>query len=338
MNRNRRWAKTGMVIAAVMAFATATLTGCGKTNSETIPSSAPSLTLDVTGASKDSEGRYSIRANARDSIEVTATVSGLSSLVGFYVPSGYGTFTGGTVNTLDGFTYYMADRSGKARATFVAGAQGTTSTGRIDMVARSLDVEATVPLSFDFATLTILPASITITDVSAPGVYVYARGGLPPIEWFVSDPRVLAFNVVNDTTIELYVVDAAAFTGTVYTLDAIDKEGQTAQINVTLGGATACTAATITANPTSVSKGLGASTVVSIVVVDSNQSADTVEVIVSGSTSSTMTLTQWGGPGIYEGSITLVGDGSTLPYTFSYSGGSGSGCQPTVATVSVTPA
>lgn len=354
MKTNRPLGRLGFTMAAAVALsAAAMMTACGKLKSENIPTSTPSLTLEVTNAEKDSEGRYSIRANGKNTLEVVATVTGLSSSVGFYLPATWATFSGGTTfsssssntatdnsgpssNTTDLYTYYTADSSGKARAIFTP---LTTGVGRIDLLVKSLDVEVSLPLSFEFATLTIFPATLMITDPSAPGVYLYARGGLPPIEWFISDPRTLGYHVVDDTTIEVFVSDPAAFTSQTITVTARDAEGQTASSTITLGSTTACTASTIAVTPTSVSFTIGSAPdlVVSITVTDpNNTSATSVSVgYTAPNSSGTLTLTQWGSPGVFQYTQTVLGsefDGwltGNIQYAYS---GTDTACQPKVVT------
>jgi hypothetical protein len=341
-------AKLGLVIAAAVALSGAVImTACGKLKSENVPSAGEqSLTLDVVNATKGTDGRYSVRANSRDTIEVVATVKGLSSYVGFYVPSMWGTFRGGTLSATDGFYYYPADRSGKARATLVAGgtsaAGPTTSsspTGRIEMVARSLDVEQIVPLSFDFATLMILPPAITISDTYHYDLY--ARGGLPPIEWAVSVPGLIGWTVHEDSLEIWPLADPNEFVvNTTVTVTARDAEGQVGTSTVTLqpqSTATACVASTITVAPTTPSSAVGAATI-SVVVVDNyKRAATSVDVLISGATSGTATLTRWGSPGVFQGNYVIAAPVLAKAYIFSYSGKNAT-CLPAVVTGTVTPA
>lgn len=358
MKTKRPWAKLGLITAAAVALSSAVImTACGKLKSDGVPSSSEqSLTLDVVNASQGADGRYSVRANGKDTIEIVATVKGLSSFVGFYIPATWGSFIGGTPNPTDGFTYYSANSEGKARATLVAGvtapdAPTTTTptnssptgvsnpTGRIELVARSLTAEKVLPLSFDYAGLALFPSTLSITDWSAPGVYIWARGGLPPIEWFVSHPRVLKYNVINDTTIMVYVSDATAITtaATNVIVTARDAEGQTASATVVLGG-NVCMASTITAEPATpkTSTAVGATTI-SVVVVDTSQvEAASVKVIVGGDGSGTITLTQWDTPGVFQGSysipaLTIAGK----TYNFTYTGVDAA-CAPAVVKDTVT--
>ena len=357
MKTKRPWAKLGLITAAAVALSAAVLvTACGKLKSEGVPATGDqSLTLDVVNATKGSDGRYSIRSNGKDTIEIVATVKGLSSYVGFYIPATWGTFIGGTANPADGFTYYTADREGKARATLVAGvtspdptatppyngsATGVSNpTGRIELVARSLTEEKVLPLSFDYAGLALFPATLSITDWSVPGIYIWARGGLPPIEWFISDPRTLKYNVVNDTTIQVYLADPAFVTtaGTTITVTARDAEGQTATSAVVLGGAV-CSAATITADPAGPKTSTSAvATTISVLVVDSSQAeSESVVVRVGGAGSGSITLTPWETPGIFQGTYSIpAGIAASTVYQFSYAGVD-SACSPKVVTDSVT--
>lgn len=330
MKTNRPLGRLGLIMTAVVAMAALSMmTACGKLKSENIPTAgSESLTVEVTNVSKGSDGRYSLRANGKDSIEVVATVKGLSSNVGFYLPAGWGAFNGGTVSATDGFTYYSADSEGKARATITS---TTTGSGRIDLKVKSLDVENTLPLSFEFATLTVQPSTLTITDVSAPGVYLYARGGLAPIEWFVSDPRTLAYNVIDSDTINVYVPDAATFTanaGTI-TVTARDAEGQTATATVTLGGTMTCSASALTVNPPSGTNADVYNYTLSVMVVDYSQAGSPSVTVEVGGTApaSVLTLTEWGTAGIFQSNFDAT-VGISEYITFSYSGVNTS-CQPT---------
>jgi hypothetical protein len=324
MKTNRPWAKLGLIIAAAVALSTALIiTACGKQlKSENIPSSnEESLKVDVVNASVGADGRYSVRANSRDTIEMVATVKGLSSLVGFYIPKGWGTFNGGTISTTDGFSYYQADRAGKARATLIAGGaltpgpnSSSAPTGRIEMVVRSLSVEQIIPLSFDFAALMILPPTMIISDT-----YHYtlnARGGLLPIEWSVSVPGILGYTPSGDS-LDIYpLVDPNEFTGAPpVTVTARDAEGQTATATVTLqpkSTALSCIASTITVDPATIGftlPGPGPTYLASITVVDPGNSAQTVEVRYTGPNpgySGSLTLTKWRTPGVFQFTQTVA--------------------------------
>lgn len=358
MKTKRPWAKLGLITAAAVALSAAVLvTACGKLKSDGVPSAGEqSLTLDVVNATKGSDGRYSVRANGKDTIEIVATVRGLSSYVGFYIPATWGTFIGGVASATDGFTYYSADSDGKARAILVAGitkmsdaptstaTQNATQvsienpTGRIELVAKSLTVEQSLPLSFDFAGLQLFPSILKITDWSVP-IYIYARGGLPPIEWFVSDPRAVKYNVINDNTVAVYVTDPSVFPsgGSQLIVYARDAEGQVATSLVTLGGSV-CAASTITADPASPKSSTSATAItISVLVVDSSQAeAESVIVRVGGAGSGSMTLTQWSTPGVFQGSYTIPAmTAASTNYIFQYAGVDNA-CQPTLIKDDVT--
>lgn len=337
MKTNRPLAKLGLIIAAAVALSGAVImTACGKLKSENIPSAGEqSLAVDVVNATKGSDGRYSVRANGRDTIEFVATVKGLSSSVGFYVPSTWGTFAGGTLSATNGFTYYPADRSGKARATLTS---TLTGTGRIEMVARSLDVEKIIPLSFDFATLTIFPSALTIFDT-----YHYdlvARGGAAPIEWSVSHPGLLGFTSWGES-IEIWpLVDPSEYATTPpVTVSARDAEGTVATAIVTLSPPSTlltCSISSIAVAPAAPSAAAGAATI-SVTVVDySKRSAPSITVQLSGAISGTLALNQWGSAGIFQGTYIIPVPVISRPYTFSHSG-TGATCLPAVNSATVTP-
>ena len=340
MTRNRRWAKSGTVLTAVLAFFGAVMfSGCGGgLKSESVPNQGvdPSLSLSVAGnVSKDSEGRYKLRANSKDTIEFVATVKGLSSYVGFYVPAGWGTFGGGTVSTIDGYTYYTADRSGNVRAVMTSAA----AAGKFDLRAKSLDVEKTLPLTFDFSTLALFPNAFVLTDVSAPNVFVYARGGVPPIEWFVSEPRAVAWNVIDSDTIEVYIHDPNVIgAGLTATLTARDAEGQSATATITMGTAAAqCAASTISATPGAPKTSTAAAvTVISVVVLDYNKMGSaSVTVNVGGAGSGQLTLSEFGSPGVFQGNYSIpAATAASTSYLFSYSGVLAN-CMPGVVSASV---
>jgi hypothetical protein len=335
MKTKRPWDKLGLIIAATLALSGAVIiTACGKLKSENVPTSDPGLTLDVTNGKQDSEGRYTIRANGRQSIEVVATVKGLSSSVGFYVPALWGTFTGGTASLANGFTYYTADRQGKARATLVASAAG-----RIEMVVRSLDVEKTLPLSFEFATFMFFPNAITITDTFH--YILYTRGGLPPIDFVVDLPLRLSLASHGDS-IEIWANGDPNYQTAIekVTVSAIDAEGQTATAVVTLSQKsilpTTCVASALTAEPAAPLSGSGAATI-SVMVIDySRVGAASVSVELSGGISGTIPLAQWGTPGVFQASYVIPVPVSTKVYTFSYTG-IDTKCLPAVYSKNVVP-
>lgn len=345
MKTNRPWAKLGLVIAAALALpAAAMITACGKLKSENVPTAnEQSLTVEVVNAAKGADGRYSIRGNGRDTIEIVATVKGLSSNVGFFIPKTWGTFNGGILSATDGYFYYPADRSGKARATLVAGDVYTPTikpTGRIEMVVRSLDVEKIIPLSFDYATLTILPPAITISDTAHYSLD--ARGGMPPIEWTVSHPGLLGYTAYGES-VDIYpLVDPNEFGFTApaaITVIARDAEGQMATSTVSLqpqSMTTACLASTITVAPTGPSVAAGAANVSVIVVDYSKRGSASVDVLISGALSGTMTLTQWGSPGVFQGNYLIAVPVLAKEYIFSYSGTAAT-CLPAVQTGTVKP-
>ncbi|MBI5814595.1 MAG: hypothetical protein HZB29_03190 [Nitrospinae bacterium] len=339
MSRKRPWGKTGILLTAALALCVAGLLGScgGALKSESVPNAgtAGSMTLTVSGnVAKDSEGRYMIRANGKDTIEFIATVKGLSSLVGFYVPTGWGTFGGGTLSNSDGYTYFQADKSGKVRAQLMAG----TNKGRFDLRAKSMDVEVTLPLSFEFATCTILPSTQTIHEVSIPVAYA-ARGCVLPMEWFVSLPLSVGYYNTYDDWIDIYITDVNTITtGQTVSITAIDSEGNIPTAASLVLSATQCTAATITVSPTAPAAGVN--NYVSVIVVDpANNGASSVDLVVSGFANGTLTLTQWGGEGVFQGNYTILAADAAVGnvFTFTYSGTAGS-CTGTAVSATATVA
>ena len=96
-----------------------TLASCGKTTSHDATVKKASITLKAIGPEGDevtsgSGKNIKVRSNGADSIEFIATVYGLSSAVGFFVPPNYGIFSGNSTPATDGFTYFTARQERKS--------------------------------------------------------------------------------------------------------------------------------------------------------------------------------------------------------------------------------
>ncbi len=284
----------GMVMSAIYMFLVAVAqTGCGQVTNNDPPGGGdgPSLTLTYEGPRGDSttiadDGSPIVRANSRDTLEIVATVSDLSSYVGFFIAAGWGTWTGGTLES-DGFTYYTADKTGKAKAVLTAGANA----GKQEVIARSLEVEARLMITFETGTFALFPSTIVLDDDQNQKVWVEAVGGLAPISWWVSHPDVLNLYIRPDTlTVSIEWLDARkpitssslpAGGGTLY---AMDSEGQTATA-VIYAINTGCTAGTIAITPASANLTGATTAVVTVTVDDLDRSLDnttSVTVYISG--------------------------------------------------------
>ncbi len=295
--------------------------GCGNLSSKTVPGKDDaSISVEINGASgTDQDGNPLIRANSRDLLEFVATVRGLSSSVGFFLSTNWGSFQGGAIGT-DGYTYFTADQDGKSRAVFVAGA----SAGRAELQVKSKQKTASQYITFDFATLTIFPSRIQIDGKGATPVNVVARGGLPPIEWSVSSPRAISITPTSADSVRLMVADWDALQETGATgviLYAFDAEGQIAQAVIT-SGVSSCTTGLMTISPTTgVKTEIAANGITVSVTLDDfdRGSATSVVATVTGpGINSTLTLTQWLTQGIFQGLFTLnTGDAASGTYTFS---------------------
>lgn len=324
--------RRGVAFMSVFALLGVTFfAGCGGgLSSSKVPGDGnPSLSVEIRGSTgTDGLGNPSVRANGRDTFEVSATASGLSSSIGFFLATNWGAFTGGTKGG-DGFIYTNADRNGVARATFVTG----TNPGRAEVWVRSGSEEVRKEVTFDFAVMSIFPSTIELLGVAGNQVMLTARGALPPVSWDISHPNMLEIIPVNDISVYIRVKSNSAIedAGKTVTVTALDAEN-TATATVTLVGgfnSSSCDDATITANPTAP---VSPSTV-SIVVVDADKAGDaSVTVNVSAATSSVLTLTEWGSPGIFQANYVV---GAAGKYDFSYSD-IGTGCVSQVVNVSFT--
>jgi len=332
----------GMVMTAIYMFLIAIAqTGCGQVTNNDPPGGGggPSLTLTYDGPRGDStttadDGSPIIRANSRDTLEIVATVSDLSSYVGFFIAAGWGTWTGGTLED-DGFTYYTADKNGKAKAVLTAGANA----GKQEVIARSLEVEARLMITFETGTFALFPSTIVLDDAQNQKVWVEAVGGLAPIKWWVSHPDVLNLYIRPDTlTVSIEWLDArkpittSSLPSGGGTLYAMDSEGQTATATIYAMN-TGCTAGTISITPASASAntGDGTSAVIAITVDDLDRSLDnstSVTVYISGpgtlTNGNSVTLTPAAaGSNLFTGSYTMQCDatcnnGANDTFTFIY--------------------
>jgi hypothetical protein len=202
------------------------------------------------------------------------------------------------------------------------------------MVVRSLDVEKTLPLSFEFAALMFIPSSLTISDTHH--YTLCTRGGLTPIDFVVSDPFSLDYLIIGEC-IEIWAHVDPAMAPTTVIVTAIDAEGQNATAVVNLGPKPAfvCTATgSLTALPAATVPGA----VVSVTLIDyQKKDAGSVTVEITEPTvpfSGTLTLTHWGAPGVFQGNWTVPA-GAGLTYTFTYLG-VGADCLPVVVPATVT--
>ncbi|VAX25302.1 hypothetical protein MNBD_NITROSPINAE03-34 [hydrothermal vent metagenome] len=311
MSDKRPCSVKGILLAALAVAGLSVYAGCGKVGSSDIPTPAITKSAIVSfeaigprGSASDGSGKMSVRAQSRDLLEVIATVTGLNRTVGFFIPSDWGTWQGGTLNEDDSFTYYQVDGSGTAKGTLVAG----SNAGRHDVIARYQDfgagdyIEARLSITFNLATMSIFPSTIVLNNDPSKGKVVEVRGALPPVEWWVSHPDVMGFHIRDETSIILFWIDAQKPIGSTAlpagggTLTALDAEGQQATAIVYMIN-TGCTEGVITLSPAS---GAFASTTIVVSVEDSDRALagdTTVAVFVGGvaTSATTITLTQTGG-------------------------------------------
>jgi len=341
MRMNWRRTVTGIVLTAFMAFAGASaLQGCGQANTEDVPSSGASLSLEARSPITPDNGSSTVvRANGRDTLELVATVRGLSSIVGFFIPSNWGTFQGGTLSTGDGYTYYTADRSGVARATLVS----STVAGRTEVFAKSLDMQAKLLITFDYATLTLFPKVLVLNGTDSTSAVVEARGGLTPIEWWVSRPQDIGFHIRDDTSVVVYIASITdPLTGSSGTppepavLYARDAEGNesTASIYTATNN---CTSASLTATPSSVAAAT-ANPTISVTLEDfdiRDASSASVLMISANGSHQELTLLPWLVDGLFQVSVELAGDFNSGTVTFEYRDVNSS-CQGETVTTTVT--
>ncbi len=318
-----------LVLLTAFTFAgSALLNGCGNLVSQDVPGAGEkSLSVKVLSqVGEDSDGNPMVRANGRDTFEFIATVKGLEGNVGFFLPTAWGAFQGGTLSATDGYTYFNADEDGKARALYVA----STVMGRIELRSKSQYKTVMQTLTFDFGTLTLYPSAATIYALSGEKVRITARGAKPPVRWETSHPSFIDITVIDDLTAEFEIKSDSRFEGTTdvtVTISAWDQEATapaTSTLTIDMGTAfdsSSCSAGAITVSPTT---GATGGTWVSVVVVDPDKAgSSSVTVQVSGlSGASTLTLTEFGTPGIFQVSFSASGTGIT---SFSYSD-IGEGC------------
>ncbi|MBF0170329.1 MAG: hypothetical protein HQK87_04455 [Nitrospinae bacterium] len=302
---------TATIFAALLVVATGSV-GCGGSLVDNRPSNAsdePSLTLTASTKTQTSTTSPVVRANGRDSVLLEAEVSGLSQMVGFYIPATYGAIstTASTVIDVDGYVYFTADRSGVARATMVAG----LSAGRSEIIARSKHITAALPVNFEFATLALSPATMTLSSQGARGVLT-AFGAMPPVAFTSSDPAAIKLTKLDDTSVRAVVHDLGALvaTGTTgVTINARDAEGQSATAVIT--AVLSCFNGTIAVSPTTgLAASGGGTATVSLLVTDQDRASwDSVEVMAhypNGAAPATVTLTPWVTPGLFQANYTLT--------------------------------
>lgn len=338
----RKWRRTtaGIVTTILFAFAGAALLACGQTTSKDVPEGQASLTLEANSpiTPDHNDSATVVRANGRDTLEVVATVRGLSNTVGFFIPSSWGTFQGGTLSAADGYTYYVADRSGKAYATLVS----STVAGRTEIFAKSIDKQAKLMITFDFATLTLFPSELILNGKENASAIVEARGGLPPIEWWISHPQSVQFHVRDETSVLVFIKNIAdPLTGAANTppepatLTARDAEGNEATADIYTDTAN-CTAATLNVTPAAGTGG-GGNVSVSVTLEDFDmRGASSVNVTLhTGVASSTITLSPWIVPGLFQATQTFNDPGAATTWSLEYAD-KGAGCQGSIVTTTFT--
>ncbi len=313
---NHRFYLSALLAVVTGVVFSGMISGCGATSDDGRPTSDPSLTLTVSSPiTPDSEGIGTVvRANGRDTLELIAKVQGLSTSVGFYIGSEWGFFQGGYLDTADGYTYFTADRDGVATATITS----NFLSGRTEVHAKSVNHKVTQYVSFDDATLSIYPSTMTLDAMNDNYAYAYARGALPPVEWWLSNTSAIEKHSVDDTTIKVFVHNQASFTGAV-TLFAEDAEGQTASILIS-PSTSGCQTAIFTVSPGSGLSVNGPATV-SLTLEDYDRQDETSVVAeVSGadlSGGATVTLTQWLAPGLFQGNYRVPATQGAYTFTTS---------------------
>jgi len=300
----------GILLTALAITGLSVYAGCGNVGTSDAPTPANMTSAIVSfeaigprGSTSDGSGKITVRAQSRDLLEVLATVTGLNRTVGFFIPSDWGTWQGGTLNNDDSFTYYPVDGAGTAKGTLVAG----SNAGRHDVIARYQDfgagqyIEARLSITFNLATMSIFPSTIVLNSDPSKGKVVEVIGALPPVKWAVSHPDVMGFHIRDDTSIILFWIDAQKPIGSTSLpsgggeLTALDAEGQLATAIVYLIN-TGCTAGVLTLSPAT-----GATaTAITVTVEDQDRALDgstTVTVFISGAQTSatSVVLNQTGG-------------------------------------------
>ncbi len=349
MRKEKSHLKTASLIACATMAMALIVAGCGgNTTSGPVSSSAPSFNLKATSStSGGNDYQPRVRANGRDLVSFEATVKGLSSNVGFFIPTNFGAFLGGTVGT-DGFTYFTADRNGIARATMIAG----TLAGESRVQARSMYKDAIIPINFDIGTMTVLPSTVFLPAIKGTCVTLRAFGALPPVSWSVSNPRTLELKDVDDYTKKVCVrSESFVFVDQNLFVYVIDREGTEDSVAVTIDfldptsfTGTGCVNGSVTVSPSSALSGA----TVSVLIDDQDMGLGPVDVSVNysdGQPSETISLSVWQGvAGVFQtnyqincatGDCTPAG-GAATTIDFSYAD-RGSNCVTTyIRTATVT--
>ncbi|MGK7345341.1 MAG: hypothetical protein ACNS63_05985 [Candidatus Nitrospinota bacterium M3_3B_026] len=343
MKTNWRRIFTVKVLGVFAVFLAAGLmTACGKINSTDIPNKGDSTFEFYWNGSRvtpNSEQGPTLRANGRDTITVGVKVKGArSNQVDFFLPDDFATFPGCT--TSDGWcSMYVDSVTGMANVIV----QSKSVAGRGELIASAADTSASLLVTFDFATLTLFPSVVVLGEANTWAI-IEARGGLTPIEWWVSRPEQIGIHERDETSVRVFVKDIRnpLDSGTPpepATLYALDAEGQSAEASI-YSETSGCTEATLTVSP-STGKAANAPTSVSIVLEDYDvrgQSSVTVYMTNrADNTTQAVTLSQWMVPGVFQESITLAAGplaGDTVE--FEYPDEAGSGCISDVSTATFT--
>lgn len=335
---------TGKVIGALAVFLAAGLmAACGKISSKDVPNKGDTVVEFYWNGSRvtpDSEQGPTLRANGRDTITVGVKVKGArSNQVDFFLPSDFASFPGCT--TSNGWcSTYVDPQTGIANVIV----QSKSVAGRGELIASAAGgTRASLLVTFDYATLTLFPSVVVLGENNTWAI-IEARGGLTPIEWWVSRPEQIGIHERDETSVRVFVKDirnplASGTPPEPATLYALDAEGQTATASI-YSETSGCTAATLTVSP-STGKAANAPTSVSIVLEDYDI-RDQSSVIVymtnrADNTTQAVTLTQWMVPGVFQTSITLAAGplaGDTVE--FEYPDEKGSGCISDVSTATFT--
>lgn len=333
MSDKRPLSVKGILLAALAVAGLSVYAGCGEVSSDVPATAIPSSAIvsfeaiGPRGATSNGSGKITVRAQSRDLLEVIANVTGLTKLVGFFIPANWGTWQGGTLSLVDAFTYYEVNEVGEARGVLVAGANA----GRQDLIARYQDwdtgafIEARLAITFNMGVMEIFPSTIVLNNDPSKGKVVEVRGALPPVEWWVSHPDVMGFHIRDETSIILFWIDAQKPIGSTSlpsgggTVTALDDEGQQASATVFMIN-TGCTEGVLTLSPSTGPTG----TAVTVTVEDQDRALavdTTVTVFVSGAQTSatSVALNQTGGSSssLYSAVYTYT-SGTTGAVTFTY--------------------
>ena len=331
----------GMIYAAAMA-AVMVVSGCGKKSSVDIPKYDESFQVYWEGSAVTPEGENGpvIRANGRDTMKVYAALRGsTSNIVNFFLPATFATFPGCT--TTEGWcSSYISSKTGYAAVVV----QSTTVAGRTELLVTSDAGEASLLVTFDYATLTLFPSVLVLNGTDSTQAIVEARGGLTPIEWWVSHPQQVGFHIRDETSVVVYTQNISdPLTGATstppepMTLTARDAEGSTATANI-YTSTTNCTAASLNVTPTGAANGNNAT--VSITLEDFDM-RDASSVTVTAYSSiltiapQTFTLTPWLVPGVFQATVSLSDPGAASTTTIEYAD-TGTGCQGNSVTATFT--